>query len=247
VGLSGAVLYMLNHGLSTGALFLCVGMMYERYHTRSMHDLEGLARRMPVWAFFLGFFTMASVALPGLNGFVSEFMCLLGTFQSGAHGTGGTLGPLGPWFAAVAATGMIVAAIYLLYMVGKVLFGPLREPAGHHAHEVLPPDLNAREIGILVPLALGCIILGVLPTPVIRSIEPANDQLIALFNDAQTTLRAEAHGAGSIAEQAATRIVYADGTEVTMLPVESSVVPTPEDLRDGFIHYESPDGPEVTE
>ena len=197
VGLSGAVLYMLNHGLSTGALFLCVGMMYERYHTRSMHDLEGLARRMPVWAFFLGFFTMASVSLPGLNGFVSEFMCLLGTFQSGAHGPGGTSGPLGPWFAAIAATGMIVAAIYLLYMVGKILFGPLREPAGHHPHDVLPTDLNAREIGILVPLALGCIILGVLPSPVIRSIEPSNDQLIALFNDAEATLRAEADSGAS--------------------------------------------------
>ncbi len=181
VGLSGAVLYMINHGLSTGALFFLVGMMYERYHTRSMQEIGGLGRKMPVWAFFLGFFTMASVGLPGLNGFVSEFMCLFGTWQSGADGIGGTMGPLGPWFAVIAATGMIVAAIYLLYMVGLVVFGPLKEPSGHHEHETLPADLNAREIGILVPLAAGCVILGLFPTPVIRSIEPANESLLTLY------------------------------------------------------------------
>jgi NADH-quinone oxidoreductase subunit M len=172
---------MINHGLSTGALFFLIGMMYERYHTRSMQELGGLARKMPVWAFFLGFFTMASVGLPGLNGFVSEFMCLFGTWQSGAHGIGATSGPLGPWFAAIAATGMIVAAIYLLYMVGVVVFGPLNEPSGHHAHPTLPQDLNAREIGILIPLAAGCIILGLYPNPVIKSIEPANESLLSLY------------------------------------------------------------------
>jgi len=120
------------------------------------------------------FFTFASVGLPGLNGFVSEFTCLLGTFQSGANGIGfgGTSGPLGPWFAAVAGTGMVIGAIYLLYMVGLIVFGPLREPDGHH-HEPgsLPTDLNIREIGILVPLALACIVLGVWPRPVMQSLE----------------------------------------------------------------------------
>ncbi|MBC6953616.1 MAG: NADH-quinone oxidoreductase subunit M [Leptolyngbya sp.] len=81
-GLSGSVLYMLNHGLSTGALFLLVGMMYERYHTRSMRELGGLAAKMPVWATFMVFFAMASVGLPGLNGFVSEFLCIMGAFQA---------------------------------------------------------------------------------------------------------------------------------------------------------------------
>jgi len=174
VGMGGSVLYMINHGLSTGALFFCIGMMYERYHTRSLEEVRGLASRMPVWAFFMVFFTLASVGLPGLNGFVSEFTCLLGTFQSGADGIGygGTSGPLGPWFAVVAATGMIVAAIYLLYMVGVIVFGPLREPAGHeHEPGVLPADLSPREIGVLVPLALGCVILGVWPEPVMESLE----------------------------------------------------------------------------
>ncbi|MCB9847610.1 MAG: NADH-quinone oxidoreductase subunit M [Phycisphaeraceae bacterium] len=172
VGISGSILYMLNHGLSTGALFFCIGMLYERYHTRSMDEMGGLSTKMPVFAFFLVFFTMASVGLPGLNGFVSEFMCLLGAFQSGADGPGGVaFGSLGPWFAAVAATGMIVAAMYLLYMVGRVLFGPLREPAGHHEHEKLPTDLSWREIGVLTPIAVLCLVLGLYPKPVLQSLE----------------------------------------------------------------------------
>lgn len=184
VGLSGAVLYMINHGLSTGALFFLIGMMYERYHTRSLQEVGGLARKMPVWAFFLGFFTMASVGLPGLNGFVSEFMCLMGAWMAGGPGPGATFGQLGPWFAAVAGTGMIVAAIYLLYMVGKILFGPLREPAGHHDHEVLPVDLSRREIGVLVPLAAGCVVLGIYPTPVLETLEAPNDAIVALYDTA---------------------------------------------------------------
>jgi NADH-quinone oxidoreductase subunit M len=211
IGLSGSVLYMINHGLSTGALFFLIGMMYERYHTRSMQEIGGLAKRMPVWAFFVGFFTMASVGLPGLNGFVSEFMCLLGTFQSGAHGVSGLRGPLGPWFAAVAGTGMIVAAIYLLFMMGKVVFGPLKEPIGHHAHghaddghAHLPADLTPREIGILVPLAIGCIVLGVFPTPIIRTLEPVNDALLAMYADRQGAVSEGEAGAETIAADFAT-------------------------------------------
>jgi len=179
VGVGGSILYMINHGLSTGALFLCIGMIYERYHTRDMDELGGLASKMPVWAFFMVFFSLASVGLPGLNGFVSEFMCMLGAFQAGAAwGPGGTGGVLGPWFAAFAATGMVVGAMYILYMVGKVVFGPLTEPRGHHPHETLPTDLNLREITVLTPLAVACLVLGVYPTPVIRSLEaPIIEQL----------------------------------------------------------------------
>lgn len=172
VGVGGSILYMINHGLSTGALFLCIGMIYERYHTRDMNELGGLAVRMPIWAFFMVFFAMASVGLPGLNGFVSEFMCMLGAFQAGAAwGPGGTGGVLGPWFAAIAAVGMVVAAMYILYMVGKVVFGPLKEPKDHRPHPILPADLNLREIIVLAPLAIACLVLGVYPTPVIRSLE----------------------------------------------------------------------------
>ncbi len=184
IGLSGSVLYMINHGLSTGALFFLIGMMYERYHTRSLREIGGLAQKMPVWAFFMVFFTMASVGLPGLNGFVSEFMCLLGAAQSGSDsiGIGGTGGTLGFLYAAVACTGMIIAAIYLLAMVGKSCFGPLVEPTGHEHHGPLPVDLSAREIGILVPLAVLCIALGLYPTPVIETIEGPNNTILEYYD-----------------------------------------------------------------
>jgi len=187
-GLNGSVLYMVNHGLSTGALFLLIGMIYERYHTRSMRELGGLAARMPIWATFMVFFVLASVGLPGLNGFISEFLSLLGAFQAGdvwGDLPGGTGGNLGPWFAAVAATGMIVAAIYLLYMVGRLVFGPLFEPGGHDEHAgPLPRDLGVREIGLLVPLAAACLFLGVYPAPVLRSLEGPINLTIGRFEQA---------------------------------------------------------------
>jgi NADH-quinone oxidoreductase subunit M len=207
-GLSGSVLYMINHGLSTGALFLLIGMVYERYHTRSMKELGGLASIMPIWASFMIFFVMASVGLPGLNGFVSEFLCLMGAFQSDISwaqpAPGGTPGRIGPWMAAVAGTGMIIAAIYLLYMCGKVVWGPVVLPPGHDAHghgghthghgkagadsahaSVLPTDLNRREIGILVPLAVGCIVLGVYPKPFLDAIqEPVSHTSAMVINGA---------------------------------------------------------------
>ncbi len=218
-GITGSVMYMINHGLSTGALFLLIGMVYERYHTRSMQELGGLAAKMPVWATFMVFFTMASVGLPGLNGFVSEFLCLLGTFQASSawgsttgmttdgtldHGLWGsagqplaaaTAGGLGPWFAAIAGIGMIIAAIYLLYMLGKIVWGPLVEPAGHSGHHAshgdhasaLPTDLNAREIGILVPLAVLCIFLGVYPKPMLDALQPSINKTVTIINRAANT------------------------------------------------------------
>lgn len=164
VGLSGSVLYMVNHGLSTGALFMLVGMMYERYHTRDMEKLGGLARRMPIFATFLMFFTLSSIGLPGLNGFISEFTTLLAAFNSPV---------LGPGFGAVGALGILLGAIYMLYMVGKVLFGPLREPA--HTPDLsagLRRDLTAREVGALVPLAVACVVLGVAPRVVTDPLDP---------------------------------------------------------------------------
>jgi len=191
-GLQGSVLYMINHGLSTGALFFCIGMMYERYHTRSFNDLGGLARKMPIWAFFMGYFTMASVGLPGLNGFVSEFLCLIGTFQSGASGVGGTFGPLGPWYAAIAGSGMIVAAIYLLFMMGKLVFGPLREPEGYEHHGPLPVDLSGREIGICTALAVPCLVLGLYPSLITRSLEAPLQETIEVYTAPETATIADA-------------------------------------------------------
>lgn len=230
-GIVGSILYMINHGLSTGALFLCIGMMYERYHTRSMKEIGGLAAKMPIWSTFLVFFAMASVGLPGLNGFVSEFLCLLGTFQAssawgsatartadgvmneglwgsaGAVHIGSTAGNLGPWYAAIAGIGMVIAAMYLLLMVGKVVFGPLVEPHGHGGHQpgghhsgkhqgsdaaahstpesVLPVDLNLREIGVLVPLAALCIALGIYPKPMLTALEAPVTRTVELIGAAR--------------------------------------------------------------
>ena len=170
VGLSGSVLYMINHGLSTGALFLCVGMFYERYHTRDINKLGGIAKRMPILAFFLMFFVFSSVALPGLNGFVSEFTVLLAAYNSKV---------LGPTFGVLGATGILLGAIYMLYMAGKVLFGPLKEPP--HTPDTshgLTVDLTRREIAILTPLAAICLLLGVAPRIVTDPLDVALHQQV---------------------------------------------------------------------
>ncbi|MFM1803611.1 MAG: NADH-quinone oxidoreductase subunit [Planctomycetota bacterium] len=182
IGATGSVMYMINHGLSTGALFLCIGMIYERYHTKDMDQLGGLFRRMPVWSFFMVFFTLASLGLPGLNGFIGEFLCLMGCYTAEPNSVAGFPGLLGPWYALVAGSGLVLAAMYLLIMLGKLVWGPLREPhgdghgAGHgHGHRdgELPADLSAREIGILVPLALVCLVIGFYPKPMLEAIAPS--------------------------------------------------------------------------
>lgn len=158
-GISGSVMYMINHGLSTGALFLLIGMIYERYHTREMSQLNGLAKVMPIWASFMVFFAMASVGLPGLNGFIGEFLTLLGSFNSVL---------MGPAYAAVAGLGLIFGAIYILYMLGKVVWGPLKLPKEYANHVT---DLNPREITILVILAVPCLWLGLYPTPMLKTLD----------------------------------------------------------------------------
>jgi len=173
IGFEGSVLYMINHGLSTGAMFLVVGMIYDRYHTRDINELSGLAKRMPILAFFFVFFVMASIGLPGLNGFWSEFLTILGAFTSDS---------LGPAYGAFAALGIILGAVYMLHMTARVIWGPLKTPAVHgeahghaptggdvHGHPLAEPhpshpgDINAREIAILIPIALAVIVLGVKP------------------------------------------------------------------------------------
>jgi NADH-quinone oxidoreductase subunit M len=171
-GVTGGVLYMLNHGLSTGALFLVVGMIYERYHTRDIHRIGGLARTMPWMAFFLIVFTLSSIGLPGLNGFLGEMLVLLGTAVSPDAADGYRGGPLGFAYAVPAATGIVLGAVYMLWMCRRLLFGPLVEPP--HTPDTsagLTRDLNGREIGILAPIALVCVILGVYPKPVIESMQ----------------------------------------------------------------------------
>lgn len=182
IGPSGSVMYMINHGLSTGALFLCIGMIYERFHTREMRQYGGFAKVMPIWSFFMVFFCMASVGLPGLNGFVGEFLTLMGAFTSSDT--------LGPAFAVPAGVGMIIGAIYILYMVGKVIFGPVKIPShghghgdahGHDSHHV--KDLSPREITTLVPLAVGCLVLGLFPNLILTTLDAPVTKIVAAASE----------------------------------------------------------------
>lgn len=169
VGIQGSVLYMVNHGLSTGAMFLVIGMIYDRYHTRDIDALSGLARKMPIMAFFFILFTLSSIGLPGLNGFVSEFLTILGAFTSDHLGIG---------FGVIAALGIILGAVYMLHMAARVIWGPLKTPGddvghGHESHGE-SSDLNAREIAILVPIAVAVVVLGVYPNLILKPIDGAS-------------------------------------------------------------------------
>lgn len=174
-GMQGSVLYMINHGINTGAMFLVIGMIYDRYHTRDIHELSGLAARMPILAFFWIYFTMASIGLPGTNGFVSEFLAILGAFTSDS---------LGIIYGVFAAIGVLLGAIYMLHMAAKVIWGPLKATVKHAPgheddsdHHAVPGDLNGREIAILVPLALAVFLLGWFPQPVMQSMKGPLDAL----------------------------------------------------------------------
>ncbi|MFI4861017.1 MAG: NuoM family protein [Phycisphaerales bacterium JB063] len=175
IGATGAMIYMISHGLATGGLFLCIGMLYDRFHTRELDRMSGLAKIMPLWAFFFCVFIFASVGLPGLNGFVGEFLTMLGTFNSQeVQGT-----PiLGPWYAIIAGTGVILAAIYLLYLVGKIVFGPVLLPHWEDTGETgiggkFEHDLSYRETMTVAPLAVACLVIGLFPFPILRSLEPS--------------------------------------------------------------------------
>ncbi len=169
-GLDGSVIQMVNHGLTTGALFACVGVLYERYHTREMSEIGGIWNKLPVLAFFFILSALGSAALPGLNGFVGEFPILVGMFGTS------------PRAAVLGATGMILGACYLLWMLRKVVFGPLHEPAEHdHAegpgehsrggHTAVQP-VGWHEIAALTPLMVLIVLIGVVPGPFLDRIRP---------------------------------------------------------------------------
>ena len=168
LGVQGGLLQAVNHGLSTGGLFAVVGMIYERYHTRQISELGGIARRTPWLAFFMLLFTFSSIGLPGLNGFAGEILLLIGMFQrawmtDGVHGFGFKV------IAVLAVSGVVLGAWYMLDLVQRVFFGPLREP-GDHGHGAEhggqhPPvrDLTWREITALCPLAVFIVWIGLCP------------------------------------------------------------------------------------
>jgi NADH-quinone oxidoreductase subunit M len=164
-GIEGGIYQMLNHGLNTGALFILVGMIYERRHTRLMDDFGGIARVMPVFATFLMIITLASVAVPGTNGFVGEFMVLVGTFKTY------------PVFGVFAVSGMILGATYMLWMYQRVMFGPVTIEANKNL-----PDLNAREIVTLLPIAIMVFVMGVFPGLFLRKMDVSVEHFIAQYN-----------------------------------------------------------------
>jgi NADH-quinone oxidoreductase subunit M len=170
-GISGGVLQMINHGLSTGALFLLVGMVYDRYHTRQLDDLGGLAARLPLLACIMVFIAMSSIGLPGLNGFVGEVLSLAGMFRRN------------PVYSVLGATGVILGAWYLLTMIQHAFFGPLREPA-HGEHKIF--DINAREICAVVPICALCLWIGVKPQPLLDLIRPDVDAVVAAYSQPLT-------------------------------------------------------------
>jgi NADH-quinone oxidoreductase subunit M len=166
----GGMLQMINHGVSTGGLFLCVGMIYERRHTRLMSEFGGLAVNMRRYAALTVIIVLSSLALPGLNGFVGEFLVLLGVFQ------------VKVLWAALAGLGVILSAVYLLVMVQRTFFGPLDKPANRQLR-----DLNVREVLTLLPLVLIAFWIGLYPKPFLRLLERNSRELIAQIEKAGQT------------------------------------------------------------
>ena len=160
-GVQGALMVMIGHGFSTGALFFLIGMLYERRHTREISDYGGIAKVVPVFSILLTLVALASIGLPGLNGFVGEFLVLVGSFKAFPIATG------------LATTGVIFAAAYLLWALQRMIFNPLDKPANQTIR-----DLDRRELLVLAPLILGIIWMGLYPKPVLDRMEPAAKQYI---------------------------------------------------------------------
>jgi NADH-quinone oxidoreductase subunit M len=159
----GALVVMISHGFSTGALFLLIGMMYERRHTRLLDAYGGIARVVPVFGLILTVVAFSSIGLPGLNGFVGEFLVLLGSFTAY------------PWATGIATTGVIFAAAYLLWAIQRILFNRLDNPENERM-----TDLTLRELVVMLPLVVGIVWIGLYPAPVLRRMEPAAQHYVEL-------------------------------------------------------------------
>ncbi len=166
-GMEGAIYQMLNHGISTGALFLMVGMIYERRHTRLIDEFGGLATPLPVFSTFLMIVTLSSIGLPLLNGFVGEFLILLGSFKANRT------------YTVLAASGIILSAVYMLWMFQRVVFGEVKNPKNREL-----VDLSHREKFLLVPIVLLILWMGIYPRPFLRRMDPSVRQIL---NDMQST------------------------------------------------------------
>jgi NADH-quinone oxidoreductase subunit M len=177
-GLNGAIMTMLSHGISTGGLFLAIGVLYERRHTRQIDQFGGLWAQMPRFATVFMIITLASIGLPGLSGFVGEFLILLGSFDSHRTQLGPTLNTLGhaKLAATVATAGVVLGAVYMLWMFQKVMFGPNANPKNRNL-----PDLSARETAVFLPMVAMAFWLGVYPATFLDRIDPAVTRTLVDF------------------------------------------------------------------
>jgi NADH-quinone oxidoreductase subunit M len=171
-GIQGAMFQMISHGLVSGALFLCVGVIYDRMHTREIAAYGGLVNRMPLYAVALMVFTLANVGLPGTSGFVGEFLSLQGAFR------------VNPWVAFFATTGVILSAPYMLWLYSRVLYGPLEKPSLRTI-----ADLDRREVALLAPLVVLVIYYGIVPGPILDSFAASTDALVSASQAALSATR----------------------------------------------------------
>jgi NADH-quinone oxidoreductase subunit M len=166
----GALMVMISHGFSTGALFLLIGMLYERRHTRLIDAYGGIARVVPVFSLILTVVALSSIGLPGLNGFVGEFLVLLGSFAAF------------PWATGIATTGVIFAAAYLLWALQRMIFNRLDDRENEHL-----TDLTPRELAVMLPLVVGIVWLGLYPAPVLKRMEPATRHFLQITTTPAST------------------------------------------------------------
>jgi NADH-quinone oxidoreductase subunit M len=183
-GLQGSLLQMINHGISTGALFLVVGLLYERRHTRAIRDFGGITKTMPLFAAFFMIATLSSIGLPGTNGFVGEFLIILGAFGANR------------WWGVIAATGVILAAVYMLWMFQRVMFGNIK----HKENEKLA-DLNGREMATLIPLVVLIFWIGLYPKPFLETMDASLRRVLnqagAVVSEPAIESHAEMPGGGT--------------------------------------------------
>lgn len=176
--MSGAIMQMINHGIATGGLFLLVGMIYDRRHTREIKDFQGIARQLPTFTFIFMITVMASVGLPGLNGFVGEFLVLMGSFKSGV---------ISQAFPIFAATGVIIAAVYLLWMFRRVMFGALDKEENRQL-----TDLKPREVLVMMPLVILMFWMGLYAAPFLKQISFSADKVVEQVLEARQPAASDA-------------------------------------------------------
>jgi NADH-quinone oxidoreductase subunit M len=201
-GIEGGILQMVNHGLSTGALFLAVGLIYERRHTRMIKDFGGLSKQMPVYAAMFMIVTLSSIGLPGLNGFIGEFTILVGAFKALWMKSVGWMNPqISTLMVLLATSGIVLGAAYMLWMFQRVMFGKLENP-----ENMKLKDLNLREAMTLIPIIFFCFWIGVYPKPFLKFMDAAVANTVSITNPA-----AAAEEAAMLEEQLARQEAIASG------------------------------------